>query len=216
VVVGNNPSTAMHESQSVDLKGAQSVDLTVEMGAGELKMQGGAAPLLDADFRYTSAERKPELKYDVSGGRGTLVVRQHGGNNVGSNHKNEWDLRLNEDVPMDIGVKVGAGESRLDLGNVALHSLNIEMGVGQLSLDLRGHPRNDVDVHISGGVGEATVRLPRRARLDVEAHGGIGEITTSGLTKNGDRWVNDPSGDTQGSMHVSVNGGIGGIHLICE
>jgi hypothetical protein len=212
----DNPRTAESESRTVELKGARSVQVNVEMGAGELKMRGGAAPLMDADFRYSRAEWKPELKYDVSGGRGTLIVRQNGNHTIGSNNKNEWELRLNEDVPMDVSVKVGAGEGILDLGNISLHSLNIEMGVGELKLNLMGHPRNDVDVRINGGVGEATVRLPRRARLEVEAHGGIGEINTSGLTKRDGLWVNEPAGDAVATMHVSVNGGIGGMHLICE
>jgi hypothetical protein len=215
-VVTDSPATAERESRTVELKGARSVGVTVEIGAGELKMRGGAAPLMDADFRYSRAEWKPELKYEVSGGRGTLSVRQHGNHTIGSNNKNEWDLRLNEDVPMDLTVNMGAGQSILDLGNVSLHSLDVEMGVGELKLSLTGHPRNNMDVRVNGGVGEATVRLPRRARLEVEAHGGIGEITTSGLTKRDGLWVNEPSGEADATMHVSVNGGIGGMHLICE
>jgi hypothetical protein len=218
VVVNDSPSTPEHESRSIELKGAQSVQVNVEIGAGELKMRGGATPLMDADFRYNRAEWKPEMKYDVSGGRGTLTVSQHGTHThtLGSNNKNDWELRLNEDVPMDVSVKMGAGESILDLGNVALRSLNVEMGVGELKLNLTGHPRNNVDVQINGGVGEATVRLPSRARLEVEAHGGIGSITTSGLTKRDDLWVNEPAGEAVATMHVNVNGGIGGIHLISE
>jgi hypothetical protein len=216
MVVSNNPATAENESRTVELKGARSVQVNVEMGAGELKMRGGAAPLMDADFRYSRAEWKPEVKYDVSGGRGTLIVRQHDNHTIGSNNKNEWELRLNEDVPMDVSVKMGAGQSILDLGNVSLHSLNVEMGVGELKLNLTGHPRNNVDVRVNGGVGEATLRLPRRARLEVEAHGGIGEISASGFTKRDGLWVNEPSGETDATMHITVNGGIGGIHLICE
>lgn len=216
MVVSDHSATAERESRTVELKGARSVQLNVEMGAGELKMRGGAAPLMDADFRYSPANWKPDVKYDVDGGRGTLIVRQEGNRTIGSNNKNEWELRLNEDVPMDVSVKMGAGQGVLDLGNVSLRSLNVEMGVGELKLNLTGHPRNNVDVRINGGVGEATVRLPRRARLEVEAHGGIGEITTSGLTKRGGLWVNEPSGETDSTMHVSVNGGIGGIHLVCE
>jgi len=216
VVSNNSSAVAERESRTVELKGARSVQVNVEMGAGELKMRGGAAPLMDADFRYSHAEWKPELKYDVSGGRGTLIVRQHGEHTIGSNNKNEWELRLNEDVPMDVSVKMGAGQGILDLGNVSLRSLDVEMGVGELKLNLTGHPRNNVDVRVNGGVGEATVRLPRRARLEVEAHGGLGEITTSGLVKRGDLWVNEPSAGADATMHVSVNGGIGGMHLICE
>jgi hypothetical protein len=204
------------QSQTVDLKGAKSVSVVVEIGAGELVMRGGAAQLMDADFSYRGRDGKPEVQYDVNGTRGTLTVRQPNHHTIGNNDKNRWELRLNEDVAMDVHVKMGAGEGRLDLGNTALHSLDVEIGAGEMKVDLTGHPRGDMDVRIHGGVGEATVRLPRRARLDVEAHGGIGDISARGLTKRGDRWVNEPSGEADATIHVSVNGGIGQINLICE
>jgi hypothetical protein len=204
------------DSRTVDLKGAKSVQVEIEMGAGELVMRGGAAQLLDADFQYRARDGKPEVQYDVSGTRGTLNVRQPNHHSIGNNDKNHWELRLNEDVPIDIRVKMGAGEGRLDLGNTALRSLDVEIGAGEMKVDLTGHPHGDIDVRIHGGVGEATVRLPKRARLDIEAHGGLGEISARGLTKRGDRWVNEPSGDTDATIHVSVNGGIGQINLICE
>jgi len=212
----HDSGTVEHASQTIDLKGAKSAHVDIEMGAGELVMRGGAAPLMDADFRYRASDGRPEVRYEVNGSRGTLTIRQPSHHSLGNNDKNTWELRLNEEVPMDINVKMGAGEGRLDLGQVALHNLEIEMGAGELKLDLTGHPRSDMDVRVRGGVGEATIRLPRRARLEVEAHGGIGEITARGLTKRGDLWVNEPSGQSDATVRVNVNGGIGGINLICE
>jgi N-terminal domain of toast_rack, DUF2154 len=213
VVVTDNERATEHASQTVDLKGAQSVQVNVEMGAGQLEMHGGAAALMDADFRYNSGLR-PEVKYDVTGTQGTLEVRQPSHRGIHGN-KNTWDLRLNEEVPMNIKVHMGAGEGRLSLGALTLHSVQVEMGAGELKLDLTGHPRNDMDVSIHGGVGSATVRLPKRARLEVEAHGGLGEINVRGMTKQGDRWVNEPSGEAP-TMRVNVTGGIGQINVTCE
>ncbi|MGA2736153.1 MAG: toast rack family protein [Bryobacteraceae bacterium] len=204
------------DSRTVDLKGAKSVQVQIEIGAGELVMRGGAAQLMDADFRYRARDGKPEVQYDVNGSRGTLNVRQPSHHTIGNNDKNQWELRLNEDVPMDISVKMGAGEGRLELGNTSLHNLDVEVGAGEMKVDLTGHPRGDMDVRVRGGVGEATIRLPRRARLDIEAHGGIGEISARGLSKRGDRWVNEPAGQADATIHVNVNGGIGQINLICE
>jgi hypothetical protein len=216
MVVTDNPRSAERISQTIDLKGAKSVQMNVEMGAGELQMQGGAATLMDADFRYSGSDAKPDVKYDLSAARGTLSVRQPSHHHIGSNSKNEWTLRLNEEVPMDISVKLGAGEGRLNLGQLALRSVDVEVGAGEIKLDLTGQPRNNVDVRVRGGVGEATIRLPRRARIEVEAHGGLGEISAHGLTKRGDLWVNEPAGESDATIHVNVAGGIGGINLFCE
>jgi hypothetical protein len=217
VVVDSGSGTIQHDTRSVDLKGAKSVRLEVEMGAGELQMRAGAASLMDADLRYRSSDGRPDIGYDVNGTQGVLNIRQTShSHHIGGNDKNEWDLRLNEDVPMDIHVKIGAGEGRLNLGQIALHNLDVEMGAGELKLDLTGHPRNDMDVRVQGGVGEANIRLPKRARIEAEAHGGLGGITAHGLTKRGDLWVNEPEGESLATIHVNVSGGIGNINLVCE
>jgi hypothetical protein len=205
-----------HDSRAVELKGAKSAQVRIEMGAGELTIRGGAVQLMDADFRYRARDGKPDVQYDVVGTRGTLNVRQASHHSLGGNDKNQWELRMNDDIPMDISVKMGAGEGRLELGNTALRSLDVEVGAGQMKVDLTGHPHGDMDVRVRGGVGEATIRLPRKARVDIEAHGGIGEVSARGLTKRGDRWVNEPAGAADATIHVSVNGGIGQINLICE
>lgn len=215
VVTTDRPANVEHDARSIDLKGAKSAHVEIEIGAGELVMRGGAAPLMDADFRYRG-DAKPEVHYDVTGTRGSLTVRQPEHHSIGNNGENKWDLQLNEDVPLDINVKMGAGTGRLELGNTALHSLKVEIGAGEMKLDLTGHPHGDIDVEIHGGVGEATVRLPRSARVDIEAHGGIGGISAHGLDKRDDRWVNEPSGKVDATIHAHVTGGIGNINLICE
>src|SRR5277367_1266735 len=86
------------DAQTVELKGAKSVQVQIEMGAGELVMRGGAAQLMDADFRYRARDGKPEVQYDVNGSRGTLNVRQPHHHALGNNDKNHWELQLNDNV----------------------------------------------------------------------------------------------------------------------
>src|SRR5512139_4212674 len=97
------------ESKSIELGDAKSVSVDVNFGAGVLDVTGGAENLLDADFTYNVAKLKPEVKY--SGGE--LVVRQPETNGMPAlqgimNFRNEWGLRLDDKVPMDLRVDVGA------------------------------------------------------------------------------------------------------------
>jgi N-terminal domain of toast_rack, DUF2154 len=194
-------------SQSVELGGARAVSVDVSMGAGELQMHGGLGALMDASFRYRSPEVRPEVKYNVVGEHGRLIIRSPREVSTG-NHDSRWDLRLKEDVPLDITVRMGAGAGRLDLADVDLRNLQIDMGVGELKLDLSGKPKHDVDVRVHGGVGEATIRLPHSAAVDVRASGGIGGIHVSGLEKRGDKYVNAAYDTAKVAMHVEVHGGI--------
>ncbi len=111
----------------------------------------------------------------LAGSRGHLAVTEP--SHVGSaSSRYAWDLRFNNQKPMDLDVKCGAGSSRLDLGDLTLRRVNVEMGVGELRMDLRGAPMNDYAVSIRGGVGEATVYLPENVGIEADVEGGIGGI----------------------------------------
>jgi predicted membrane protein len=166
---------------------------------------------------YNVESWKPVVKYSSAAGHGNLDISQPGAQHGETgNVKYEWDLRLANDVPMDLSVHFGAGDAHLDLGSLSLRSVDIEMGVGRLDLDLRGAPRRDYEVRIRGGVGEATVRLPRDAGVYVKAQGGIGSIHSTGLRQEGDHLINDAYDHSKASIHLDIEGGIGQINLLAD
>jgi len=200
------------ESRSVDLDNAQSERAELKMGAGELNLTGGADALVEGDFAYNVADWKPEVNYDVTGDAGELSVEQGSGEDVpvGGEVRNEWDLRLNDDVPIDLSVEMGAGESDLDLDSLTLTGLDLQMGAGKTTVDLTGDYDRDLSATIEGGVGEATVRLPSAVGVKVNAEGGLGTINAQGLQREGDAYVNDAYGDSDVTLDVDVRGGWAG------
>ena len=88
------------ESRSVDLGNADSVDIELDMSSGTMNIAGGAHDLLNADFMYNVAAWKPEINYNVMGNQGKLIVRQpRMRGTIGPTAHNEWDVRLNKDIP---------------------------------------------------------------------------------------------------------------------
>jgi hypothetical protein len=203
------------ESKSVDPQNAQSARANLKMGAGELNVTGGADRLMEGDFSYNVADWKPKVSYDVSGDTGELLVRQGGaeGSNLGGEARNEWDIRLNDEVPTDLVVQVGAGESYLDLDSLALTGLNLQMGAGKTTVDLTGDYAQSFDASIEGGVGEVTVMLPSEVGVKAKAQGGLGKINAEGLERVGDSYVNGAYGESDVSLNVDVQGGVGEINL---
>jgi hypothetical protein len=202
------------ESQTVQVGEAKSVRVEVKMGAGDLKLAGGAKELLDADFSFRNPRLRPEVSYDVGGGRGTLIIRQPEG--TSGSHRGghyTWDLRLNDKIPMEMRVELGAGKSEVNLGTLSLSDLELDMGVGETVVNLTGEWKKDFRARIHGGIGQATVRFPRDVGVRVQARGGIGEIRAHEFTKEGDTYTNDAYGKSPVTLSVEVEGGIGQINL---
>ena len=202
------------QSQSVDVEEARSVRADLRMGAGELYLSGGADALMEADFSYNVAEWEPEVNYEVKGDTGELSVKQAiiAGVPVGE-ARNEWDIRFNDEVPTDLNVQMGAGESNLDLDSLTPTGLTLHMGSGKTTVDLTGDYARNFDASIEGGVGEATVLLPSKVGARVSADGGLGKINAEGLRRKGDSYVNDAYGDSEVIVEVDIQGGVGQITL---
>src|SRR2546430_9846687 len=49
---------------------------SLEMGAGQLIINGGASHILDADFTYSDSYDQPRVEYRVDGGVGQLTISQ--------------------------------------------------------------------------------------------------------------------------------------------
>src|SRR5215203_2392937 len=214
---GGSPEVGklQHVSKSVGSENAQSARAQLKMGAGELNITGGADQLMEADFSYNVSEWKPKVSYDVSDKKGELVVKQGGteGVHLDADGRNEWDIRLNDEVPTDLVVKMGAGESDLDLDSLTLTGVDLQMGAGKTTVDLTGDYAQSFDASIQGGVGEATVLLPSEVGVKAKAGGGLGTINAKGLQTVGDSYVNDAYGESDVNLSVEVQGGVGEINL---
>lgn len=207
----------VEETQTVELGEAESVELYLDIGAGELKVQGGATELMEGYFVYNIEKWKPEIRYYVDGNRGVLKVKQGecAAMNIGKT-RNKWDISLSDDVPLDIGIDFGAGEGNLDLRGLILNSLEIDMGVGELKVDLSGEQKQSLNVSVDGGVGSATIYLPLDVGVRVEVDGGIGSVNARGMIKKRGVYVNDAYGKTEITINVDVDAGIGSIDLILK
>jgi hypothetical protein len=206
---------AQRETLAMERDAAERVKTNLAMGAGILKVRGGARKLMEADFAYTAPPGRPTVTYRSTGALGTLAVEQPGGNVPIGGARNQWDLALSNEVPLDFAARCGAGEANLELGDLDLRSVNVQMGAGRVTLDLRGRTRHDYSARLQGGVGSARVYLPPEAELYLEASGGIGDIHVRGMQREENHWVHDaPPGAPH--IRVEIRGEIGSIDVIAN
>jgi hypothetical protein len=204
------------ESQSVNLESATSADVQIDFPAGELKVQSGASNLMDASFRYNVDDWQPEVKYSEDGPQGELLVNQPGDDRVpvGGELVNEWEIQLNNNVPMDLIVRTGAGNSELDLAALDITSLTVETGAGVTTVNLDGSWQHDVDVSIQGGFGELTVNLPAEMGVRVEMDTALVTVTANGLINDENGYVNQAYGTAPHTLTLKLEAGVGSVVLV--
>jgi len=82
-------------------------------------------------------------------------------------------LDLTKEIPLDLNISLGVGESDVELSELEIANLDLSIGVGQTKVELAaGEYQADVD----GGVGQTIITLPDEGQIKLNVSGGVGEI----------------------------------------
>ncbi len=124
------------EEINVPAPDTASTDLTLTFGAGELNIKSGAQEALvtgTATYNVTAFKPKSQVNgQQVRLETGNLDI--HGIPSFNSNDiKNKWDLKLGSQ-PMQLKINAGAYQGNIDLGGLALKSLEVNEGAADSSL----------------------------------------------------------------------------------
>lgn len=206
------------ENKIIPVGSAESVEIDIEMGVGELTLQGGAIKtLLNANFTYKPLEWKPQVKYSITNKKGHLNITQPNIENLSTeDHYHGWDLTLKNDLPFDLEMDFGVGECNLDLSGLQLSELDLNLGTGEMTVDLSGDWQNSFTTEINGGVGDITLILPKSVGARVKIDKGLADVHAEDMKRLGNTFVNETYGTSNITLEIELDIGIGSITLNVE
>jgi hypothetical protein len=103
-------------------------ELTIEMAAGTLNIGPASDDKLSGRVDYNVSEWIPTITRDPNSLRLSQLHDKSFGNFTGNDVINDWDLKIGNEVPLDLTVNAGAYKGRLDLSGLKLRRLEINDG----------------------------------------------------------------------------------------
>lgn len=195
---------------------ARELEVVLNFGAGKMEVAGGADEWVSGNAIYEPVEMKPEVSYDLDGKVGKVEIAQPDKFKIGK-IKNEWDLKINEGVPVDLVVNAGASETDLDLKGIELSNLEVNAGVGEITVDLGGDWKESFDARISSGVGKMTVILPKDTGVKIHSDKGLGSASFENLISKGNGvYVNEAYEDAKVQIDLDADIGVGEVTFKTE
>ena len=202
------------ESISIKKDKARELDVELNLSVGELTLSKGAEDWVEGSIKYGKKKLKPEVIYNRKGNKGEVIIKQKNLNSFNnSDVKNEWNLELTDNVPMNLSVDSGVSSTELDLQGLMLEKLDINAGVGDLHVDLGGDAwENSFETNITTGVGEATVILPSEVGVKIKSEKGLGTSNVVGFISQGEGvYVNEAYEEADVILTVNTEMGVGDI-----
>ena len=193
---------------------AKELQLELNLGAGELNVEKGANDWVEGSINYNQDKLKPKISYKLKRDKGIGVIEQdHKGlmNKIKIGElKNEWNLTLTEDIPIDLRVNSGASDTNLDLKGLNIKELDVNAGVGDITIDLGGKWSKSFDAALALGVGKSTIILPNDVGVKIESSKGIGTADFVDFISNGNGvYVNEAYEDADIVINLKTDLGIG-------
>ncbi len=211
-------SKARHVEQ--DLQGATTARVMLKFGAGSLRVAGAgdSDKLMIADFTQPSRQADVRVSYHVAGGQGNLTVEVSEdqvviGPFVSAGRGNQWDLRLNESVPLDLEIAAGASSAELDLTELRVTQLTVKGGVSTSTVRLPKSGSYSAD--ISGGLATTTVEVPEGVAARIRVQGGLSSVNVdrSRFPKVGDEYVSPDFDTAANRVTLRITGGLSSVKV---
>ncbi|MFJ3386998.1 MULTISPECIES: toast rack family protein [unclassified Lysinibacillus] len=207
------PGKTKDETILVEKDKAEKLDVELQLGIGEITVEKGAKDWIEGTAQYNIDKLAPKVKYDLRGKTGKISIDHKGSTNVRLGKiKNIWDIKLNEDIPMDLSIEAGASDAEIDLQGLQLEKLDINTGVGDLKVNLGGDWKKSFETNIETGVGNTTVTLPSKVGVKLTTEKGIGTSSIDGLISKGEGvYVNEAYDKADVKIEVNSEIGLGDV-----
>lgn len=205
------------EEISQALEGATQAEVVIAPAAGRLHIEAlQDSNSLVAGVVHLSSGEKLARDYEVEeDGRAVFALQSEGLGVPGVGGWGDewvWDLGLHPDVPLELEIDLGAGQSNVDLMGLTVSDLRVSMGVGQTTIILPDE--GDFRAEISGAIGEIVVLVPKDLAVRVRTSTGlVGSKLSGEFRRQGDVYTSPGYESAQNRVDLDVSLAIGGVKI---
>ncbi len=176
--LGRGRFTAKAQSLSIPLESARSARIKLDHGAGRLNIQAGAASteLLNGSF---GAEVENSTRFEAD----QMQVKLRNSQQFWAWYPGEsldWDIRLNDTIPLSLKIDSGASSSTLDLTNLKVVDLDIDTGASSTQISLPANAGN-TRVDIDSGAASLNLSIPTGVAARIRVKSGIASVNVDSI-----------------------------------
>lgn len=152
------------------ITGAEKATVSIDTGAGQLIITGGADRVVNGTFESNFADLATEST--LSGTEQRVEISAKGKWSGFGNHRNDLDLKLMSDLPTELSIDSGASDMNLDLRTIMASRISIDTGASDLELHL-GDRATLTNVKVKAGASSVAITVPTAVGVRLKLDAGV-------------------------------------------
>lgn len=201
------------ETRTIELQGAKSASLRLNYGAGRMRLGAGA---MGSSFLTGTFAGSVEQKVNLSGDqlKVRLEMRPFPWLLFGGSTGSEWDIQLNQEVPISMRVETGATQSDLDLSYLQVTDLKLSTGASKTELTLPAKA-GMTNVNIEIGAASLDIVVPQGVSGRIRAEQGVAsvEVDTGRFPYSNGIYESADYSSAQNKVDVVIQAGVGRVTI---
>jgi hypothetical protein len=200
------------ERAAIDLQGASQAVVHISHGAGELRIAGGASmgKLLEGTFNGGL-----EQSSHLNGDRLNIRMSPPAPNFMffSRQHRNDWDMQLSSETPMELHLQMGADEVNADLSDIKVRALKVNTGASQAEFTLPRRGRSRADFSL--GAASLTINVPSGMAARVRVSQGVSDVHVdqARFPRSGDFYQSADFDTAENAVEIKVEAGAAQIRV---
>jgi hypothetical protein len=212
------PASPAVEELAIPLQDAASAEITLDHGAGSLTVAAGTAPDevawgsftggLDQRARLDGQVLKVEMSVPHDAGANFPFGWNSGGL--------DWNLRLNQGIPLTLNFNTGASRSQIDLSDLLVTAVKLETGASATDITLP-QAAGLTGVRIQSGAAQVVVRVPGGVAARIQAEAGLAhvDVDATRFLQVGPHSYESPDFATAANKaDIDVHTGVGSVRIV--
>ena len=202
------------ETVSIPLEETQKAHLSLQHGAGELRLSSGTTQNelaagtfvggVEQDLRRSNNETF--LTFSAPPFAFTTWPHDHG---------LKWDIQLNTSPDFDLNIKTGASESHLDLSDLQISNIEFSTGASSTTIYLPAHTAH-TKARVDSGAASVKIYVPENVAARIHFEGGLIEtkVDQSRFPRVGEFYVSPNFEESAQKAEIFFSGGVGSISVL--
>lgn len=187
-----------------------SIELNLDVGKLTL---GESTPLLyECISQYRFKEFEPFEKFSHTEKEADILIYHSPITKkvISNNIKNDWQLKLNNQIIYNLSIKTGAIDTDFNLSDFKVEKLHIESGVSNINLVL---PQYNSKIIIDTGVSNIDITIPKNVGAIVNIDSGIAIKDLDDFIKRNDTYISHNYNESEFKTEIEIDSGVSHIDI---